>query len=112
MVAGVFTGVWLSHLVVLRPLEFVFELASDKSWSTLWRFAAGVTKGSVTLETGSSSSPMLSMTSDGLSVLNSFSKQSFARMLVNSVMVRDACIDGAHANSQSPSCQQQVSQQF
>ena len=93
MVAGVFTGVWLSHLVVLRPLEFVFELVSDKSWSTtLWRFAAGVSKGSVTLETGSSSSPMLNMTSDGLSVLNSFSKQSFARMLVNSVMVRDACL--------------------
>ena len=91
MVAGVFTGVWLSHLVVLRPLEFVFELASDKSWSTLWRFAAGVTKGSVTLETGSScSSPMLNMTS--VARLNSFSKQSFARMLVNSVMVRDACL--------------------
>ena len=87
MVAGVFTGVWLSHLVVLRPL--VFELASDTSWSTLWRFA-GVSKGSMTLETGSSSSPMLNMTSDVR--LNSFSKQSFARMLVNSVMVRDACL--------------------
>ena len=90
MVAGVFTGVWLSHLVVLRLL--VFELASDASWSTLWHFA-GVSKfGSVMLETGSSSSPMLNMTSDGLSVLNSFSKQSFARMLVNSVMLRDACL--------------------
>ena len=89
MVAGVFTGVWLSHLVVLRPLEFVFEVVSDKSWSTLCRFA-GVAKGSVRLETGSSSSPMLNMTSD--TRLNSFSKQSFARMLVNSVMVRDACL--------------------
>ena len=75
MVAGVFTGVWLSHLVLLRVEPLEFKLASDTSWSTLRRFAGvGVSFGS------------------GLSVLNSFSKQSFARMLVNSVMVRDACM--------------------